>query len=92
MHWHEGDSGVCLAYRNENVKVEACLFWELESPFNIDKNPKGVKATVLKTPEPWRKPMKKSSLVTVILRWVKTIAITVSLGLNGETYLQPNVL
>ena len=90
MHWHEGDSGVCLAYSNENVKVEACLFGSSNLPETMSKARKG-KTTVLKTPEERRKPM-KTRVVTSILRWVKAIVITVSLGSLGAVHLQPNAL
>lgn len=90
MHWHEGDSGVCLAYSNENVKVEACLFGSSNLPETMNKTRKG-KTTVLKTPDERRKPM-KTRVVTSILRWVKTIVITVSLGSLGAVHLQPNAL
>ncbi|WP_141656823.1 hypothetical protein [Marinomonas fungiae] len=89
MHWHEGDSSVCLAYSNENVTVEACLFGSSNLPETLNKARKGT--TDLKTPEQKGKPM-KNSLVTKISRWAKASVITVSLGLNGATYLQPNVL
>lgn len=91
VHWHEGDSSVCLAYRNENVKVEACLFGSSNLPETMIKAHKG-KTTVLKTPEERRKPMEKYSSVTTILRWVKATVITVSLGSVGAVHLQPNVL
>lgn len=91
MHWHEGDSSVCLTYRNENVKVEACLFGSSNLPETLIETRKG-KTTVLKTPKERRKPMSKNSLVTTILRWVKATVITVSLGAVGAVHLQPNVL
>lgn len=91
MHWYEGDSSVCLAYSNENVKVEACLFGSSNLPETLNETRKG-KTTVLKTPDERRKPMRKDSSVTTILRWVKATVITVSLGLVGATCLQPNAL
>lgn len=89
MHWHEGDSSVCLTYRNENVTVDAYLFGSSNLPETLIETRKG-KTTVLKTPEERRKPMKKNSLVTTILRWVKATVITVSLGSVGAAHLQPN--
>lgn len=58
VHWHEGDSSVCLMYRNENVKVEACLFGSSNLPEILIEAREG-KTTVLKTPKERRKPMKK---------------------------------
>ncbi|MGL5814508.1 MAG: hypothetical protein ACRCYW_14415 [Aeromonas sp.] len=88
MHWHEGDSGVCLTYSNENVSVEACLYSEGSNPSETMKKSK---TTDLKTPNEKEKPM-INSLKTTILRWAKATVITVSLGIVGEISLQPNAL
>lgn len=92
MHWHEGDSSVCLTYSNIYVKVEACISGSSNLP-ETTENPYEGKATVLKTPNERRKTMNGNNrLVATILRWVKATAITVSLGLVGAIHLQPNAL
>lgn len=88
MHWSEGNSGVCLTYKNEIVKAEVCLFGSSNLPETMIINQKE-KATTLKTTDMRRKPM-KNRLVKTFLRWVNATVITVSLGSSGAVHLQPN--
>lgn len=89
MHWHEGDSSVCLTYTNNVVKAEACLFGSSNLPEN-EITTLEVKTNESETPKQRRKPM-KSRLVTGILRWVRASVIAFSLGSVGAVHLQPNV-
>ena len=90
MHWHEGDSSVCLTYSNTVVKVEACLFGSSNLPETWNTTQE-VEVNVPGTPKERGTPM-KNRVVARILRWVRTFAITVSLGSVGAVHLQPNAL